>query len=106
MLLLFCSVVGSPLTDYIDPLRFYHCLNSGMEVISLTGIPWLAISATSFIASEILLKLGPWFVGSLEGTIARRNSGSTASLYNWKNRAIKLLDIVSSEASDAEGLPA
>ena len=26
------------MTRYIDPLRFYHCLNSGMEVVS-TAIP-------------------------------------------------------------------
>jgi hypothetical protein len=29
---------GTPLTHYIDPLRFYHCLNAGVEVVS-TPIP-------------------------------------------------------------------
>ena len=29
---------GSIITHYIDPLRFYHCLNAGLEVIS-TDIP-------------------------------------------------------------------
>jgi hypothetical protein len=31
-------VTGVRQTEYIDPLRFYHCLNSGMEVIT-TDIP-------------------------------------------------------------------
>jgi len=31
-------LADSVLTRYIDPLRFYHCLNAGMEVVS-TGIP-------------------------------------------------------------------
>jgi hypothetical protein len=30
--------VDSPLTRYIDPLRYYHCLNAGLEVVS-TDIP-------------------------------------------------------------------
>ncbi len=29
---------NTPITRYIDPLRFYHCLNAGLEVIS-TDIP-------------------------------------------------------------------
>jgi hypothetical protein len=31
-------LMDSVLTRYIDPLRFYHCLNTGMEVVS-TDIP-------------------------------------------------------------------
>jgi hypothetical protein len=30
--------VNTPITRYIDPLRYYHCLNAGLEVIS-TDIP-------------------------------------------------------------------
>jgi len=98
-------VVGSPLTDYIDPLRFYHCLNSGMEVIS-TGIPKARDFGSVLHCVEDPAEVGPLLCGLAEGTIARRNTGSTASVYNWRNRAIKLLDIVSGEASGAEGLPA
>lgn len=98
-------VVSSPLTDYIDPLRFYHCLNSGMEVIS-TGIPKARDFGNVLYCVGDYAEVGPLVRGLAEGTIARRNSGSTASVYNWKNRAIKLLDIVSGASSGAEGLPA
>jgi len=98
-------VVGSPLTDYIDPLRYYHCLNSGMEVIS-TGIPKAHDFGNVLHCVRNPAEVGPLVRGLSGGTIARRNSGSTASVYNWRNRAIKLLDIVGAESSDAEGLAA
>ncbi|MDC9837960.1 hypothetical protein [Rhizobium binxianense] len=98
-------VVGSRLTDYIDPLRFYHCLNSGMEVIS-TGIPKALDFGNVLHCVGEPAEVGPLVHGLAEGTIARRNIGSTASVYNWKNRAIKLLDIVSGEVSGSAGLPA
>jgi hypothetical protein len=31
-------IAGSLLTRYIDPLRYYHCLNAGLELVS-TAIP-------------------------------------------------------------------
>ena len=39
--------MGSKLTRYIDPLRYYHCLNSGMEVVS-TDIPQAHMLAERF----------------------------------------------------------
>ena len=85
-------ITNSRLTRYIDPLRFYHCLNSGMEVIS-TDIPKARdLEAVLHIADA------PEAIGALVERLrdrpeTRRNPGSTQLEHNWRNRALKLLDL-------------
>jgi glycosyltransferase involved in cell wall biosynthesis len=84
--------IGTRLTYYIDPLRYYHCLNSGMEVIS-TAIP-----KARDLEDSLHIVREPAEVGSVLYRLAndrtyRRNSGSTASEHNWRNRANKLMTI-------------
>jgi hypothetical protein len=85
-------VVDSPLTRHIDPLRYYHCLNSGMEIIS-TAIP----KAQDF--GEVLHivrkpeEIGPLIEKLASGTADRRNKGSTAAEHSWRKRATQLLEI-------------
>jgi hypothetical protein len=86
--------MGSKLTRYIDPLRYYHCLNSGMEVVS-TDIPQAHMLAEHLhiacSADEICAVLES--LGSDPGQ--RRNFNATAAVHSWRKRAERLLDIVS-----------
>jgi hypothetical protein len=78
------------LTRYIDPLRFYHCLNAGLEVVS-TDIPqarhmqdWVHVVAD---------------VTACVDTLAAVRSGALAkqagySPITWEQRADRLVEIV------------
>jgi hypothetical protein len=79
-------------TRYIDPLRYYHCLNSGMEVIS-TDIPKARDLEQALHIIRTPNEIGPLIQQLRAMPAARRNSGSTASVHNWRNRALSLLDI-------------
>lgn len=84
-------VVPSPLTDTIDPLRFYHALNAGLEVIS-TPIP-----RAQELANYLHL-LGPdtdfaVIIDDLTQGIGLRNPGTTSDQFNWTAKARRLLDI-------------
>lgn len=91
--------VGSRLTRYIDPLRYYHCLNAGLEVIT-TDIP-----AARFLQPHLhLVDSAKDFAGALERLAQdpgmRRNDGSTAELFNWRVKAERLMSIVASLERD------
>jgi glycosyltransferase involved in cell wall biosynthesis len=85
-------MLSSPLTYYIDPLRYYHCLNSGMEVIS-TAIPKAEDFGKQIHIARDPAEIGPLVKGLADSTIAKRNAGSTAAIYNWKNRAIRVIEL-------------
>ena len=85
-------VTGAPLTRYIDPLRYYHCLNSGMEVIS-TDIPKARDLRNALHIVGAPAEIGPLIERLRQAPEARRNSGSTALDYNWRNRALAFLNI-------------
>lgn len=85
-------VTQSLLTRYIDPLRYYHCLNSGMEVIS-TDIPKSRDFEDVLHLVKAPNEIGPLVARLRNGAEARRNRGSTALIHNWRNRAIALLDL-------------
>lgn len=79
------------LTDTIDPLRYYHCLNAGLEVIT-TPIP------RAHDLADLLHLLAPGDdIGPLAKQLAagkaRRNPGTTATQFNWTIKAQRLLDI-------------
>ncbi len=82
--------VDSPLTRYIDPLRFYHCLNAGQEVVS-TPIPqaqymaeWvhLAVDAPACAAAIAAIR-----AGQLEKQPAY-------TPITWEQRADRLVEII------------
>ena len=84
----------SPLTHYIDPLRYYHCLNSGMEVIS-TPIPKARDFGDSLHIVRRPDEVASLVKGLANGSVAKRNAGSTADIHNWRARAKRLLAFVS-----------
>jgi hypothetical protein len=95
-------VVSSRLTHYIDPLRYYHCLNSGMEVIT-TDIPaaealrphlHVVANPEAFVATLLSL-------GSDPG--ARRNNGLTALTHSWGAKARRLMEIAAQARGGADG---
>lgn len=81
-------------TRYIDPLRFYHCLNSKMEVIS-TDIP----AARDILTRLHIITNGEDFARTARNLRAepgaRRNAGTDQAVANWRERALKLIDIIS-----------
>ena len=81
----------SPLTGTIDPLRYYHALNAGLEVIS-TPIP----RARDLANLLHLLIPGDDFsalIDRLSQERDRRNPGTTATQFNWTIKAQCLLEI-------------
>ena len=91
-------VASSPLTRYIDPLRYYHCLNSGMEVIT-TDIP-----AGRALENYLHIVERPDDLGVLLDRMqrepgARRNLSSTAEIFNWRVKARRLIGIANSHSN-------
>jgi len=85
-------VADSPLTRYIDPLRFYHALNSGMEVIT-TGIPQAAqhadrlfIVRTPSEAARVLRLL--------QTDSSRSRNAADAAPISWNLKAGRLVEIL------------
>ena len=81
------------LTRYIDPLRYYHCLNSGMELIS-TPIPQarsmpnvihLIETAEDFAKTLTALRTAPE---------ARKNTGRNYHPHSWGEKAERLVSIL------------
>jgi hypothetical protein len=78
------------LTRYIDPLRFYHCLNAGLEVIS-TDIPqarymqeWLHVVPDAGSCAKTLAAV-------LSGNAARQPAYRPIT---WEQRADRLTEII------------
>jgi hypothetical protein len=80
-------------TRYIDPLRYYHCLNSGMELVT-TGIP----QARNFNEALHIIKSADEFAEVLEklrsDPMARRNTPQRYSLQTWEMRVNRLFEIL------------
>lgn len=89
--------VGSALTRYIDPLRYYHCLNAGMEVVS-TAIP----KAFDFAGRIHILgspdEFGPLVERLRDDPAARLNDYPDVAGNSWRARAERLTEIVSEHA--------
>jgi glycosyltransferase involved in cell wall biosynthesis len=98
-------VTESRLTRYLDPLRYYHCLRSGMELVT-TPIPAAAdldpllhVARTPDEIAAILLRLG-------RDPAARRNAGPPPERLGWAGRARRFLDIVAAQESRRGGAAA
>lgn len=81
-----------PLTRYIDPLRFYHCLNAGLEVVS-TDIPqarhmrdWVHVVPNVAACVETLTAIRA-------GKLAKQPAYSPIT---WEQRADRLVEILGS----------
>lgn len=84
-------VADAELTRYIDPLRFYHCLNAGLEVVS-TAIPqarymerFVHVVADPAACRQALMALQS----------GRNHKQPAYSPITWDQRADRLIEIVS-----------
>jgi hypothetical protein len=85
--------VNTPITRYIDPLRFYHCLNAGLEVIS-TDIPqarylddWIHVVPNVADCARALIEIQA-------GRSAKQPGYSPIT---WEQKADRLVEILRSE---------
>jgi hypothetical protein len=83
---------NTPLTHYIDPLRFYHCLNAGLEVVS-TDIPqsrymrdWVHVVSDVAACADTLAAIQ-------SGALAKQPAYSPIT---WESRADRLVEIMRS----------
>ncbi len=85
-------LIADRLTRYIDPLRYYHALNTGMEIIT-TAIP----QAGEFADRLFLVRAADDVAQALErlqaDNRARRNPGTVPPI-TWDLRAAQLVDII------------
>lgn len=89
--------VGSPLTYYLDPLRFYHCLNSGMEVLS-TDIPGARSLEARLHIVTTPEEVGPLVERLRDAPSDRRNADPARNAITWQSRAVRLMEIVEETA--------
>jgi hypothetical protein len=86
--------MGIRLTRYLDPLRIYHCLNAGMEVI-VTDIP---VAAEDFSRAVHIVRNGNDVSETLDrlqaGAEARRNTRERYSPITWVDRARQIVGAV------------
>lgn len=95
-------VISSRLTRYIDPLRYYHCLNSGMEVVT-TAIP-----AAEALRSHLHVVADPEaFIATLAllgvDSATRRNDGTMALTHTWGAKARRLIEIAAQARGGRDG---
>jgi hypothetical protein len=93
--------VNSRLTRYIDPLRYYHCLNSGLELLT-TDIPQAHRLAERLHILHAPGEFAPVTLRLSTNPAARRNADPQANLTTWRQRAETLMEIVE-EYECAEG---
>jgi hypothetical protein len=88
-------------TRYLDPLRYYHCLNAGMEVVS-TDIP-----QANILSDALHIVESPQEVGRLLSRLKRdpsnyKNVGRDTPLFTWSVRARRLMEILVRATQSAE----
>jgi hypothetical protein len=82
------------LTYYIDPLRFYHCLNAGLEVVS-TDIPQARFMADHVHVVSDVTGCADTLAAILAGTLAKRREYTPIT---WDQRADRLIEIIRARA--------
>jgi hypothetical protein len=85
--------INSRLTRYIDPLRYYHCLNSGLELLT-TDIPQAHLLAERLHILHAPAEFARVTAGFHASPPARRNANPQANLTTWRERAGTLMKIV------------
>ena len=95
---------NSRLTRYIDPLRYYHCLNSGLELLT-TDIPQAHGLAERLHILHAPADFGRVTAGFNASSTARRNANPQANLTTWRQRAETLMEIVEEHECAKARLP-
>jgi len=81
---------NSILTRYIDPLRFYHCLNAGLEVLS-TDVPQARFMRDSIHVVQDPADCARTLSAIRHGSLAKQPSYVPVT---WKQRADRLIAIL------------
>jgi hypothetical protein len=81
---------NTELTRFIDPLRFYHCLNAGLEVIS-TDIPQARFMNESVHVVQTPAQCAKTLAGIQAGCLAKQPSYTPIT---WTNRLDRLIEIL------------
>jgi hypothetical protein len=79
-------------TRYIDPLRFYHCLNSGIEIIT-TPIPRALDMRESMHLISTAAEFSVIIDGLISGTTSLRNRRPRPPI-TWVKRGAELIEII------------
>jgi hypothetical protein len=78
------------LTYYIDPLRFYHCLNAGLEVVS-TDIPQARYMAKHIHVVSDAMACADTLMAIQAGGLAKQPGYTPIT---WEERADRLVEII------------
>jgi hypothetical protein len=81
---------GTDLTRYIDPLRFYHCLNAGLEVVS-TDIPQARFMAKHLHVVSDATACADALSAIQAGELAKQPAYTPIT---WEQRADRLVEII------------
>jgi hypothetical protein len=81
---------GTDLTRYIDPLRFYHCLNAGLEVVS-TDIPQARFMAKHVHVVSDVMTCAKTLTAIQTGEVAKQPAYTPIT---WEQRADHLVEII------------
>jgi O-antigen/teichoic acid export membrane protein len=86
-------VMGALQTRYIDPLRYYHCLRAGLELIT-TAIPAARLISGQAHVVETPEQALTAIHGLRNGAVRRRNADPRGRVPDWRDRATTLLAIL------------
>lgn len=84
------------MTRYLDPLRYYHCLNSGMEVLS-TEIPKAKEMEKRLYLVQDPCEVGPIVFSLRDRPSVGRNVAPKITGNDWRSRAVALMQIASAQ---------
>jgi hypothetical protein len=82
--------MDTDLTRYIDPLRFYHCLNAGLEVVS-TDIPQARFMAKHLHVVSDVTACADTLAAIQTGELAKQPAYTPVT---WEQRADRLVEII------------
>ncbi len=85
--------IGDLLTRYIDPLRFYHCLNAGLEVVS-TDIPQARYMEKHVHVVTDVTTCADTLAAIQTGQLAKQPAYTPIT---WEQRAERLVEIIRSK---------
>jgi hypothetical protein len=85
-------------TRYIDPLRFYHCLNNGIEIVT-TSIPRALDMRDSLHIISSAEEFCALIDGLLRGTVEYKNRKDCAPI-TWASRASELEALVTESRAE------
>jgi hypothetical protein len=93
---------GSALTRYIDPLRYYHCLNAGLEVVS-TDIPQARYMRDYIHVVDSPAACAGALAGIRAGRLAKQPAYSPITWHQRADRLVRILRSLPRTAALADG---